>query len=413
MNTNFRKFFQNPHETAEKTTSQELAEERLRMELTDMLEVTTLPYSESRKPYYRAALWLANLGNVYSFFTGAFCGTFLLLGGLGFLPQSVAFVIAGILGIGTTLILEYSKRYVNQRYFFNALFLKRIDPSAGLALLVLMTISIGSSVYTSTLLPTTFSRDPNLSDADSIRTYYDTQIADKKATIKEVTEKGHWKGTLTKQSQETLLGLTASISELEKTRAVALEKVKAENEATLSAHKANNETHGWILGWITLASEIVFVFAFWYRVRYLYKSAAERKMFSSGNQSGSFNNLNTMPFEPTQPGQRPIGFFMNNAANQAQNPVITQTYEQKIFIKNTVKHIDKTNGESIELSSAEIQKRINTYSDRVNESLEKLKTQAGDEQIKTLQVLQDRIENLNYWNGKRDELLKNLEKMLP
>lgn len=414
MSTKLMKFFQNPHEAAEKEQSIQLAEERLRMKLTEELEVIKQPYSKSRRPYYKSAIALSHLGNFYSFLTGAFCGGFLLVSTMGFLPPILAIVLAGIGGIIGAGLLEYGKRVANNRFWFYATFLQRFDLSGIVAVAILMAISIGSSFYTATLLPSTFTAPPPMADVDSVKNYYDKQLAEKKALAKDITEKGLWKGTITGPLQLTLKALQGNMSELETKRDSAIAAANIKNETTLLLHNAETSNKGWVLGWVTLGSELLFVFCFFYQKRYLYKCAKERKMFSESHNAANEQNIfEQHPIPNTDPGQRPIiGFFLDNK-NEAESPVITPTYEQKIIIKNTAKHVDKVTGETKELSSSEIQKSINTYTDRVLESIEKLRQQAGDEQQKTLQALSDRWENLVYWHSKRDEILKNLEKMLP
>lgn len=414
MKTNFAKLFENPHEEVEKMNSAELKEAQLNKSLSRELARGQAPYSDSRRPLYRVAAAFSWLSNGYSFLTGGFTASYLFYLQLGFMPKGWALTTAISGGVIAALLLETAKRSANDQFFFEVVFIKKVKSGAWPAVLVTAIISISASFYAATKIPKAVAASPELVNVDSIQNYYQQIIQGKNQLIAEITEKGTWKGTLTQINQQTLLELQQNIQGIETKRDSSLAVANLENKTRLSTALVTNEQNGQLLGWMTIGSELLFIGCFWYQKRYRYKAAAERNFLQDADNMQPNNMGGFVPPKNPIIDRHKIGFelpFMT-ANKTPQTTVITDDTANVVFIKGTVTHIDKTNGEEKELTEKEVQHFINTYAKRVNESLRKLEVGVmGDqERAKATKVLHERLNNLRYWRDKKEELLSEFKK---
>lgn len=415
MKVNFGNLFENPHEEVEKMNSAQLREAQLTRVLNKELAQGQAPYSDSRRSLYRVAGLFSWLSNGYSFLTGGFTGAYLLHLQLGFMPTGWALATAITGGAATALLLETAKRSANNRFFFEVVFIKRLKSGAWAAVLFTAVVSISASFYAATKIPKAVANSPELVNLDSIQSQYHQMIAGKTALIKEVTDKGTWKGTLTRVNQQTLLELQRNVQTLEAKQDSSLAAAQLENSNRLLLAEATHSNNGQLLGWMTLISELLFMGCFWYRKRYHYKAAAERNFLRNGNDpkaniDGGFTAIN-----PTNIGRSTIGFQVphNSGHNSANTSVITgDRIADVVFIKNTVTHIDQTNGKAKEMTVDEIQKYINTYKGRVDNTLDKLTdgVMGANEYQKSANTLRDRLTKLLYWHEKKGELVDEWQK---
>jgi hypothetical protein len=386
---NLSKIFENKYQAQEKESTKELQEYRIRTKLADTMEAIEQPYSASRRPHYTMAKSLTLLGNLYSFMTGAFCAFLILQISIGFMPKTMFYIVATIIAISSALVLELCKRLVNNKFWFYLLFFGRMEWGLFTAGSILTAISITSSFYVASTLPTNFAEKPVITDIDSVKNYFDAQIAEKQRTCNELAQKSQWKGTITSDARSTIKELQTAIISLEQKRDNAIAAEKKANEEIMIQHNQKTANWGSLLGYITISTELLFILCFWYQNRYLYKCAKERGFLGIKADPDPIGQIQNMSIENRH--QNPIG-FNHPPQHHHQNPVITS---------DTVFHTNKITGETQAVTLQDIQRFINTYQSRVGETLEKIKENPSPQLAETLA---NRMENLQYWNSKKEEL---------
>lgn len=261
-------------------------------------------------PLYLSVLGLSYLGNFYSLFTLVFIACYMIVRSLTALPYTLALGIGLFSGLALGLLLEYSKRAANDNFFRCAVFEGKYPLTWLIALVLTGAISVVSSFYACTVIPQVASVPPPLVNIDSIQASYRAALAVKQGQHKTITEKGTWRGTITRNNQKTLNALQVDISNLEAERRTMLSQAKTKNKEILAKHKTETAANGNLLAWCMVGSELMFILCFFYQKKYLYDSACERNMLQDPANEITDAGINVAPSLSTADGSRPIGFQM-------------------------------------------------------------------------------------------------------
>lgn len=283
------------------------------------------PYSKNYQNLYILSQCLSALGNAFSFLTCSFIIYFLLFQGTGLLYISI------FLALATGLVIEYGKRYSNELFFHSLIFKKRIRLFLASIVIVFFSISIYGSILACQYMPEQLRTTPQLISLDSIKTSYQQQIASKLSLIDTLTKKSTYRGKITRKGQKTINELNIGILDLEKSRKAEVQKAETENQKTLSQHEKKNSMYAYILAYVMLISELLFIACFWYQKQYIYNSAAERNLINQDQKKTT--KIDFVGNAPSQTQQRKpsIGFKLEQQDEKrlkVKNQPFTRNCEQ-------------------------------------------------------------------------------------
>lgn len=365
------------------------------------------PISEQWGAAAKAALTFTWVGNSYSLLTGSFAiGVILYTQLIGMTTPLTAAFFAVLFGGGIAFLIEFSKRKANHNYFKDVFF---DSPSVGVLVLVvfLMAVSITASFYASYRLPLAASPTPNYVDVELLRMEYNTNIEELKITAKNFEDAREWKGRISSEDAKKVDQYNKDIQRLKDEKRQAIANAEKENKERWEQHEAEKTSQGYLLGYISIALELLFIFCFWAYYKYLDLCRKERTPTGATQQQ---INPNYTPPPSQKPSQRGIGFeYKNKDIKNEQNPVITSDNTYTQIVKTTVTHQDFKTNEVKELGAREIKMALNTYASRISKSVDALQSKGAD--MDTLMTLRNRLNRYQYWVTKTNELLDNYQKI--
>lgn len=465
---------ENQHREKSAANNAEMSEQKLQQRLEQ--KYRPRPYSERWSKARLAALFISFAGNSFSFLTGAAALTFFAYLQFKHLaPVWLILMFSGILSVLLAGCLELLKRNSSANLFRIGFAENAWSISNGLGLLGFMAVSIGLSFWMSTQIPNLISPAPNLPTAqlesiEAIDQRYQEAIKVKQDAIDEFKKKGtsHWRyngleNAITELEQAQIEERKAAIERNEQKQA-ALDKANAKR---LEAHQNKNDNNASLLGYVTIASELFFLFSMVYVEWYDWKCLLERIEVQARIQDKEAQiltpkeeetiNTEDKPTEVTkeiikeeQPQQRTIiqgfikqanGVDLKPKIDPDLSPQTSETVQEQVKTNNTMKtlpklvntsdfstetvsgnssetvvvgviqHINERTGEEEELTQKEVSKRLNTYCKRVNATLEELKNCEDPHKKNRLkETLTRRTRKLKYWKGKLSQF-KTIESL--
>lgn len=370
------------------------------------------PISEQWGSTAGAALKFTWLGHAYSFSTGTFAiGVILYTQFIGLSTPLVALLLSFLFAGGIAYLIELSKRKANHNYFKD-LFLGEASSMVLVLVFMLMAVSITASFYASYRMPLAVSPTPDYVDIEAIKMEYSTNIKDLEITAKNFEQRRMWKGHLASKDGQKLDQYNRDIQRLKDEKRQAIANAELENKQIWTNHEAEKTSQGYLLGWISIGMEILFVLCFWGYYKWLDLCRKERTP-EGVEQVQEVKNYPPPPKE--NPHQRSVGFeYPNKDIKSEQTPVATgdntsTTYWNGI-VKTTVTHKDFNTQESKEMGLRDIRKSMEVYAGRVTQSVDALQKKGADQD--TLMTLRNRLNKYQYWVNKSGELLDNYQKVI-
>lgn len=374
------------------------------------------PVSEQWGSTARAALKFTWLGHAYSFSTGTFAiGVILYAQFIGLSTPLVALLLSFLFAGGIAYLLELSKRKANHNYFKDLFLGESSTMVLGLVFL-LMAVSITASFYASYRMPLAVAPTPQYVDIQAISINYDKDIAILEQERNNYRTSRLYKGRLASNDAAIVQNYSTKIFELKQGKREAIDNAELENKNRWTQHEAEKTSQGYLLGWISIAMELLFVLCFWGYYKWLDLCRQERTPIGTELVQNVENypppsNINSS----TNPNQRSMGFdYPNKDIKSEQNPVATgansSIYYWDGIIKTTVTHKDFNTQESKEMGLRDIRKSMDVYADRVTQSVEALQKKGADQA--TLMTLRNRLNKYQYWVNKSGELLDNYQKVI-
>ncbi|MCP4439867.1 MAG: hypothetical protein GY810_13060, partial [Aureispira sp.] len=330
---------QNPHLEKIQNSEQEIEN----IKFTKLLQVKyqKRSYSEIWKLTYRCSLALSYLANSFSLLTGSFAiSFFLFLQFENLFPKPITWLLIGVLALSIAFILELLKRSTSSNFFETGFSEKKWKLRVGTMVLLLSSFSIGLSFYGSTCLPLISQQAPPLHNLDSLEANYAQAITLKQLAIQDAAKNRRKDGSLRSQAQKTITILTKDISSLEQERRNRFQEAKQENESLLSSYHALTLSYGYLLGYMSILFELIFIACFYYVERYLWYAYLEC-----------------------------LGKDELEEETEARMPVYTGNtgHERLKAIKTTFTHI-KSNGDKVEYPRSQILTRLKDYQNRLEQS---------------------------------------------
>ena len=312
----------NDHKDREKKNEMQVFE----LSLTKRLEDKYAPrsYAERWRAVRLAALLSSYLFNAYSFVTGAAAIIMLGLMAIGYNTIAIAFVSAA--AVGLAMILEIFKRKTAGETFAQGYSTKNWSISGILGTLGITAISIALSFAASYFTPEVTTAAPTRPKIDTSQEQIFTEaIKHKKEQAAAIKKQREWKGRIGNEDQREINKLNTQVAQLEADllahRAGAEQKADEKHRAELSEHYNNIDRNQYILGAVTIVTELLFIICFLYMEHYDWKSTLERldlsdsanpKTLSEGYPPPPIDNNNKIPQQ--EPGEapaakyKPIGF---------------------------------------------------------------------------------------------------------
>lgn len=403
---------------------------------------TPKPYEERRKGLYVFA-WVASFFcNMVAIVTGS---TFVFAYAFGLVaklpePMILAGIIAGIILVGIEALKQLLVPDLFQDWFqygWKGAYFLRVGVIVGLVI-----ISTGFNYFGGFDLVGVVSTPPQfeaptLKNADQVRKEYTPKIEQAGKEAETYRQSKLWNGRLSDDNASVYRDLLGEKSKLEKQELAKLDSVEAFNDrATATAkqehaekvktHESKTEIKGRGLAVFSVVCELLFILFCWYRERYEYKTATQYATVEDEtppkNTGHSQNQTTTPPLNTAQSngqtngttatvGRLPIGFYTteqrqtqmtavrqtqgNNGTQNGELIVFTRTYENTKFLDTfTIEH----NGKRYKL--ADVERFARTYKERLKQS----------EREGNTDTARTRRERLEYWKGRRAELVEKIER---
>lgn len=273
-------FLKNAHRERGKGNSMEIFE----LNLTRRLENKYAPKSFAARWYAVrvAALISSYLFNLYSLITGA--GAIFLFIYLGLSSIWPMWAVLGLgIGAGVVLgiLLEVFKRKTAGETFAQGFSSGEWSFSGISGILALSALSIFLSFFAALSFPRTASAPPTPTQVNrSQYASFEDAIQYRKEQVANIKKQRQWKGRIGHQDQAEVNKLNAQIAQIEGDYLAHREATQAEADANhqkaLTDYNASMGTMESIAGWVTGATELLFLCAFLYMEFYDWESAKER-----------------------------------------------------------------------------------------------------------------------------------------
>lgn len=227
-----------------------------------------VPYYKKFKALRMTALFSGFVFNAFSALTAATLVYFFILKLTGYA------VLAGIITLIFTVILEVSKRFIASRFFQNKLQYGQF--AAGLFTIgVLLTgLSVCFSFFGSQKSVQTFTPPPVVADIGTATASQQAQMNEIQKQIKEA-RKTTYRGKTTAPSQRTIEKLTDQLNALTAQKIKIENETSAENKILLSTHTDTTDLNAYHFALVTLLLEFMFLLCAWYLEYYDFRSLAE------------------------------------------------------------------------------------------------------------------------------------------
>lgn len=267
----------NDHRDREKTNTSQVFEANLTKRLENKYEQRS--YAERWRLVRLSALLLSYLFNGYSFATGAMAIVlFAIMGGA---TSTLAISIVAFFAIAVSIGLEWIKRVASTQTFTQGFSTGNFSVSGILGIIALMAVSITLSFSASYFIPQTATAPPTPPKIDDSQEKIIAEaIEHKKEQAAAIKTQREWKGRIGHKDQEEINNLNAQVSKLEGELITHRSAAKAEADkqyrADLKKYRNTVGQNQYILGIVTICTELFFVLCFLYMELYDWKSALER-----------------------------------------------------------------------------------------------------------------------------------------
>lgn len=273
-------FLKNAHREREKGNAVEIFE----LNLTRRLEQKYAPKSFAARWYAVrvAALLFSFLFNAYSLVTGA--GAIFLFIYLGLSSIWPMWAVLGLgIGVGIALgaLLEFLKRKTAGETFAQGYSSGEWSFSGLSGVLALSALSIFLSFFAALSFPRTASAPPTPSEVDrSQYASFEDAIQYRKEQAATIKKQRQWQGRISDVDQAEVNKLNAQIAQIEADYLAHRKDKQAEadsaHQEALTDYNANMGNMELVAGWVTGATELLFLCAFLFIERYDWKAALER-----------------------------------------------------------------------------------------------------------------------------------------
>jgi|VirMetMinimDraft_7_1064189.scaffolds.fasta_scaffold00899_4 hypothetical protein len=430
----------NPHNVYE-----EKSKEFLNSKLADRLreKYRAKPFEEEYKPLYYVALIVSYLCNGFSILTAStYVFSYLLS---IFLEIPSPNLLAGAVTFLVLVLVEALQRFLSPKLFKNglqygfklSLFSLLLVIAAISTLSILASYNGGFDVVKVVSSPPIYSA-PSLYDIEEAKQDFNKMIAEAGAGAETYKKTRLYLGRLSNvdgREYKKLLSVKtdlqnkklAKISSLEAFNREKVEKAELKHLEELREYSSSIESKGGGLAGVAIAAQLIFFLAIFFLEYYDYKTSTqyaiietvspplppEQKEVGFKSYQQSNNNYENGAYNRTQ-----IGFNNSSKGITHQQPkklleqnnttptTITKTVYQRD--KKTIKHTDKKTGKTKYYTLSQVNNFIKVYEGRVAETLEQIeRLKAGSKPIAVKEeTLKDRRAALQYWEGRREELLE-------
>ena len=430
----------NPHNVYE-----EKSKEFLNSKLADRLreKYRAKPFEEEYKPLYYVALIVSYLCNGFSILTAStYVFSYLLS---IFLEIPSPNLLAGAVTFLVLVLVEALQRFLYPKLFKNglqygfklSLFSLLLVIAAISHLSILASYNGGFDVVKVVSSPPIYSA-PSLYDIEEAKQDFNKMIAEAGAGAETYKKTRLYLGRLSNvdgREYKKLLSVKtdlqnkklAKISSLEAFNREKVEKAGLKHLEELREYSSSIESKGGGLAGVAIAAQLIFFLAIFFLEYYDYKTSTqyaiietvspplppEQKEVGFKSYQQSNNNYENGAYNRTQ-----IGFNNSSKGITHQQPkklleqnnttptTITKTVYQRD--KKTIKHTDKKTGKTKYYTLSQVNNFIKVYEGRVAETLEQIeRLKAGSKPIAVKEeTLKDRRAALQYWEGRREELLE-------
>ena len=430
----------NPHNVYE-----EKSKEFLNSKLADRLreKYRAKPFEEEYKPLYYVALIVSYLCNGFSILTASTYVFSYLLSIFLEIPSPA--LLAGAVTFLVLVLVEALQRFLSPKLFKNglqygfklSLFILLLVIAAISTLSILASYNGGFDVVKVVSSPPIYSA-PSLYDIEEAKQDFNKMIAEAGAGAETYKKTRLYLGRLSNvdgREYKKLLSVKtdlqnkklAKISSLEAFNREKVEKAELKHLEELREYSSSIESKGGGLAGVAIAAQLIFFLAIFFLEYYDYKTSTqyaiietvspplppEQKEVGFKSYQQSNNNYENGAYNRTQ-----IGFNNSSKGITHQQPkklleqnnttptTITKTVYQRD--KKTIKHTDKKTGKTKYYTLSQVNNFIKVYEGRVAETLEQIeRLKAGSKPIAVKEeTLKDRRAALQYWEGRREELLE-------
>jgi len=332
-------------------------------------------------------------------------------------------------------------------------------------MLFMIGMSIGLSFYGSTKIPRSLSTPPPppsivLEDIDAINEGFNTQIAAIESQIASIEANApRWKGKFNRETSKTINNLHLQVADLQQQQneAVSLARKqntalraeqKTDHDSMVQEYEATEESRGYLLGYVSLITECLFMMCFLFTETYLDRCALERGMLYDSwdeEEDEEIPTSNTPPHNDTNDkkgGRSNDGHgvhdythgsrtLVDNEINKNHRTVVkgyvhvpTEQKEDKKELekssplpelqqqirdvwKDTYTH-KKSNGDTVEMKESEVYGRIKKYRLEIIDLESKIKS--GDWTEKTKERFIKKQQWLAYWEKALKEVQEQTRK---
>ena len=430
----------NPHNIYE-----EKSKEFLNSKLADRLreKYRAKPFEEEYKPLYYVALIVSYLCNGFSILTASTYVFSYLLSIFLEIPSPT--LLAGAVTFIVLVLVESLQRFLSPKLFKNGLQYGFKLSLFGLLLVIggISTLSILASYYGGFDVVKVVSTPPSyqaptLYDIEETKKDFNKMIAEAGAGAEAYKKSRLYLGRLSNvdgREYKKLLSVKtdlqnkklAKISSLEAFNREKVEKAELKHLEELREYSSSIESKGGGLAGVAIAAQLIFFLAIFFLEYYDYKTSTqyaiietvspplppEQKEVGFKSYQQSNNNYENGAYNRTQ-----IGFNNSSKGITHQQPkklleqnnttptTITKTVYQRD--KKTIKHTDLKTGKTKYYTLSQVNNFIKVYEGRVAETLEQIeRLKAGSKPIAVKEeTLKDRRAALQYWDGRREELLE-------
>ena len=413
-----KNLIQLPSDNVYEEKSQEFFNSKLAKRLQD--KYTPKPFEETYKPVYWIALIASYCCNLFSILTASTFVFSYLLSIFLELPEPIvwASLFTGILLVGIEslqrlLTPQFFKGLLQYGFKFNSLVMVTIIVTLSLAS-IFFSYSGGFDVVKKLLSPPTY-QTPILIDIEGIKAEYKNLVfeAGKDAEsykasklylgrLSDIHAKAY-KGLLDKKASLQAAMIT-KINEAEAKNEALLTEAKEKHEEALKVHEESLQVKGGGLASFAIIAQILFFISIFFMEFFDYKTASQYALM--GSPSGDRRkpkkvvkikaSKTPIPEVIKSPIIRQQIGFKTNTPKQAENKLKQgKTHIKTVVIDNT-KTIEH-NGKHYTMDG--VNNFIRIYQKRVNEAHTK-----GD-----LNLVKSREDTLQYWNGRKEELLNKMK----
>ncbi len=348
-------------------------------------------YSQEWRLAYSLSVLLSWMANSYSFATQSFAiGWLVFLWVSSFVSLTVAAIVAIVSACILALSLELLKRLV-AKVTFKRWFKKRAMLLPSLALLSFISLSVLLSFYASLHLPSKLASLPKMEDISSINSSFNLQIEEFQKERDTYRINRLYKNRLASKDAKVIKQYNDDIKLLRSQYSKTVEEAKASNQLALYSWEKENVGLGYILGYIALGLELLFLLSLAYQYRYIWDCYLENAPTPSDPQPTNSKTRkkevlsNTEELAP-KAAQREGGNVNENSSNHCLTILDSEKEtgsdsKDKLVINNKI----------IQIADNETIEEIRKIKDRLSKNWERAFTSKG------LETRQRNLKQAQFW----------------